>query len=100
MNPSRFWLRWFLGVIEGPRLSLLNFFGDDSQKTTNTNTSYQDSFNKTDSWVRSMADSGNVSLSLGGGSGGVSDVLGQIAPLLFAVFALLGGLYLVTRSKA
>ena len=75
-----------------------DFLSDHIQKTDNNYTSYQDSFNKTDSWVKSMADSGNTTLTIGAPAAGASDILGQIAPLLFAVFALLGGLWLVTRK--
>jgi len=98
MNVSRYWLRWFLGLVEGPRLSFFDLFGDKSQKTTNTNTSYQDSFNKTDSWVRSMADSGNTNLTIGQPAGG-SGMLGDVLPLVIAAFAMLGGLFLITRKS-
>lgn len=70
----------------------LDAFGSKDQNTTTTNT--YDSYNRNESNVQNTSDSGNTSVSIGGAAGGG---VGEIAPLVIGVFALLGGLFLITR---
>src|SRR6187402_3266185 len=65
--------------------------GDDTNiQTSVTN---QDSYNATSSRVQSTSDSGNATLTIGAATGAAN----EYGPLLFGIFGLLGGLYLLTR---
>jgi hypothetical protein len=76
-----------------PQFGLADY-GSKDQYTVTSNVNTQDSYNPVSNWINSLSDSGNVSLNLGSPSG---DVVSNLVPLVAAVFALLGGLYLITR---
>lgn len=77
----------------GLRRQFLDAFGDKSQKTNIT--SISDAYNSTWSQVNNTSDSGNTSVSIGSGSG--SGGAADLVPGVIALFAILGGLYLITR---
>ena len=91
-------LGWFLCWVQGPRLHFGGFIGGGDKKQTTVNTSYQDAFNSSVSNIQSSGDAGNVSFSLGGGSGS-GGLLDGVLPVVFAGLLLFGGLWLVTRRN-
>jgi hypothetical protein len=71
--------------------------GNSTNKQTTVTTEYANSFNQSDSWANSFT-GGDTSLNLGGGSDSVGNTVAQIVPLMLALMAGLGALWLLTRK--
>lgn len=78
------------------RCGFLDAFTERNQSTILTE--YTNAFNQTESNVTSTSDSGNTSLTLGGGVGGAGDLSG-LAGIVIAILGAVAGLFLITRSK-
>jgi hypothetical protein len=72
--------------------------GNSSTRQTTITTENANSFNQSTSWANSFT-GGDTSLNLGGGSESVAGTVGAIVPLMLAVMAGLGALWLLTRNK-
>jgi hypothetical protein len=86
---------WLWGVIQQPSQCLgLADYGKKIGSITTT-TSYANAFNRNDSRIDSLSDSGNVSI---GPAGAAESIVSQVLPLLVAAMALLGGLFLISKK--
>jgi hypothetical protein len=75
-----------------PREAKGGFLGVDFTEQSTTNTQISDSYNSTQSTVNSNS-VGDSSLTIGSGGG-----VGDVVPVVVGAIALLGAIYLFTRS--
>ncbi len=90
---------WMLGlvvlVVLVPSLWFLDAFSNKSQRTNNTTSLYENSFNTSTSEISSLDGSTNVTLGNESSGQGTS----SIVIVAFAAVLILGGLFLVLRRK-